>query len=86
MILIAHIIIALSSLIVAALAYFKPSRKKLSLSYSLIALTFGSGLILIFSGSVHMLTVCLEGLIYLAVVSFGLVKAHHKLSAQEAKE
>ena len=86
MIIILHIIIAVSSLVAAGLAYFYPSRKKMSLSYSLIALTFGSGFILIFTRPAHMMQICMEGLVYLAVVSFGLVAAHRKLAAQQIKE
>lgn len=79
MILVAHIVIALASLVVAAAAFLAPGRNVLRLSYSLVGGTVASGFYLVLIEPVHILHVCVSGLIYLAIASWGIVAARNKL-------
>ena len=80
MILLFHIVIALSSLVSTGLAFFYPSRAKLQVSYALVAMTLFTGFYLVISKPAHMTQTCAEGLVYLAVVAFGIISARHKLA------
>lgn len=80
MILIVHILIALSSLIATAYAFVFPSQTKLNLSYVLIVLTVVSGTILVFSNPANMTRTCVTGLIYLAIMFVGIGAARHRLA------
>lgn len=79
MILVLHIIIALSSIAYTTLMYFTPSKNKLRVSGGLVALTIVSGTWLVISAHSALLQSCMTGLIYLAVVSAGIIAAQHKL-------
>jgi len=80
MILIAHILIALSSLAMAAVVYIAPSQTKLRINYGLIIGTLTSGTYLVISSHSGLVSACTTGLIYLAAVSLGTVLARQKLS------
>lgn len=84
MILLAHILIALSSIVCASLAIFRPSRATLRTSYALVGATFASGFYLVWSAPAHMMEACTSGIIYLALVSVVLVIARRNVEA--AKE
>ncbi|MBX4205507.1 MAG: hypothetical protein KW788_05020 [Candidatus Doudnabacteria bacterium] len=75
-----HIVVAVSSLIWTAVTYFYPSQTKLNAAYTLTALMLVSGFALILSKPAHMTQTCIEGLVFLGVVSYGLVSARHKLA------
>lgn len=79
MLLITHIIIALSSIAFTTLTYALPSKNKLRAAYGLVALTLGTGTWLVISTQSALLHSCMTGLLYLAVVSAGIVAARHKL-------
>lgn len=85
MILLLHIVIAISSLIHTALLYFLPSRAQFRVSYALVGLTIASGTALILTNSAHMIHACASGLVYLAIVFLGIALARGKF-AREAKE
>lgn len=80
MIVIFHVIAALASLIFTSYIYFRPSATKLKISYSLTAVTLGSGFYLVWSAPEHMLQSCVMGLFYVAIVSVGTVAARGKLA------
>lgn len=80
MLLIAHIIIALTSLVVTGATYFAPSKTKLFVSYFFVAGTFVSGTALIVSKPTHLMQSCIEGLLYLGLVATGLILARYKLA------
>lgn len=80
MALIAHILIALTSVGFTTLVFFSPSARKLWASYGLVAVTLISGFYLVWSNPTHMLQACMSGLLYVGVVSLGLVSVHHKLA------
>lgn len=80
MLLVTHILIALSSLIYSGYSYFAPTKNKLRISYGLVAATLTSGTYLVISTHSPLTQACLSGLVYLGVVSAGLVSAHLKLA------
>lgn len=81
MLLLAHIIIALSSLIFTGFVFIRPSQKRLYFAYALVALTLITGTYLVVLMPAHLAKSCVSGLIYLAFVSAGIVAARHKLVA-----
>ena len=82
MILLLHILIATSSVVLTAVAFFRPTQKKLRLSYWLISLTVLSGTLLIWQKPSHMLKICLEGLVYVTVLSLATVAVKYRLKKQ----
>ncbi len=82
MMLILHILIALSSLALATFAYFRPSLAALRGSYALVLGTLTTGTYLVVINPAHMVTACTSGLIYLAVVSTAILAARRKLAAE----
>ena len=86
MVILLHVIIALSSVIVATLAAARPSMRTLAVNYSLIAATVASGTYLIVTMPSHMLSSCEMGLTYLAFASALTVFAHVRLAKLAAQE
>lgn len=82
MIVLLHVLIALSSIAHATYTFFRPSQNKLTVSYGLIAATIVSGTILIVGAQGHMLESCTMGILYSAGVSVLTVKAHARLASQ----
>lgn len=82
MILILHIVIALSSLIFASVLLAHPSQTKLNINYGFIAATIATGTYLIVTMHVNMLSTCATGLTYLAVVAVLSALAQRKLARQ----
>ena len=76
MIILIHVIIALSSIAVASFVYFKPSVKRLIVSYGFIVGTVASGAYLLLTASGSILRSCLSGLFYLTVVSIVTIATH----------
>ena len=83
MILPIHIAIALLSVIYTAFVYFAPTKGKLRASYVLVALTVATGTWLVVANPAHMVQSCITGLVYLAVVFFGIGLARNKLAENE---
>lgn len=81
--LILHLTIALSSIAYATYVLLSPSRSRLAVSWSLVALTLASGTYLVVSTHAPMLQSCMSGLLYTGFVSLGLFSAWRKLAAQE---
>jgi hypothetical protein len=80
MLLITHISIAILSLLATSYTFFVPSRAKLHTSYGLTAATIISGTYLVISTHSPLLSSCVTGLVYLGIVTAGLIAAHRKLS------
>jgi len=74
-----HVIIALSSVILSSVTFFKPSFNKLYVSYGFIIATVASGTYLIVSSSGSILRSCLTGLFYVTVVSIITIATHVKV-------
>ena len=82
MILLAHIAIAVSSLLFAGFVSFAPSVGRLRASYVLIGLTLTSGIYLVASTHAALLTACTSGLLYLGTVTIAAISAKHRLANQ----
>ena len=76
MFLLIHIIIAVSSLIVASIVFFKPSIKRVAASYGFIVATVASGTLLLVLNPSNILHTCLSGLGYLSVVTIITIATH----------
>lgn len=79
MILIAHILIALGSLIAATAALLAPSQTKLVATYGLTGLTLVTGTYLVATTGVNLLHACVTGLVYSLAVTMLAVAAHRRL-------
>jgi hypothetical protein len=82
LLLIAHISIALSSLVVATLTAFIPSKFKVKLSGYMIGLTLLSGTILVVLTHQQILSSCETGLIYLALAMVGVIVGVRRLALE----
>lgn len=86
MIVLLHVIIAVSSIAFASYNFFRPSFSKLYASYGLIGATFVSGVALIVTSHGHMLESCTMGLLYFSAVSVLTIKTRTRLAMQEVKD
>jgi len=84
--LIAHIIIALSSIVLTAYLFVAPSRSKLYASYGLVGLTIATGTDLVISAHARLVSACMTGLVYLAFISVALVISRHRLALAKQNE
>ena len=80
MILLLHIIIALSSLVITAAAFMAPKASLLRTSYALVALTIATGTYVTFMNPSHMVQACISGLLYTVVVLGGIGAVRRKLA------
>jgi hypothetical protein len=78
--LIAHILIALASLVFTTFLYFKPSQAKIYTSYALIAMTLGTGTVLILMNPGSLSKTWMSGLGYFAIALTGTILAQAKLA------
>ena len=79
MLLVSHILIALSSLVVSSLSLADPSVNKLRLSYALVAATLASGTYLVISSHAQILSSCITGLAYTGLVLSLITLAKYRL-------
>lgn len=85
MILITHLFVALSSIIYASYLWFQPSKGKFTRAYWLVAATIGTGILLVWQTHSKILSSCISGLIYLAVVSLQITLARRRLLTKAQK-
>lgn len=83
MLLIIHVLIALSSLLLSGWALGSPDVRKIKASYALVGATLFSGTILVISTSASLTSACLSGLAYSAAVSAMLITANIRLARAE---
>lgn len=76
MIVLTHVIIALLSVAIASVVYFKPTIKRLYASYGFIVATVASGTFLILTSTGSILKSCLTGLVYVTAVSIVTIATH----------
>lgn len=81
MIVLIHIVIALTSMLVGAALLARPVQALFRTQYVLIAATLGSGTYLVVATGSPLLHTCATGLFYLAIVTAGLVLARRKVRA-----
>ncbi len=80
MIVVLHVIIALASTVYTTYVYLFPSKSKLNLAYSLVALTIASGTYLVLTKPSQLISACITGLIYLGLVLPTIVSTRSKLA------
>ena len=80
MLLVTHIVIALSSLVFTTYVYFHPTRSKINLAYGLVGATLVSGAWLVVSTHSPLLSSCVSGLAYLAAAATGIALSVRKLA------
>lgn len=79
MVILIHVIIALTSIVIASLIFFSPSIKKLIVSYGFIIGTVASGTYLLVTSPSHILQSCMTGLAYLTIVTVVTIATHVRL-------
>ncbi len=80
MLLVVHVVVAVTGLIVASAAFAHPSLAKIKASYGLLVGTLLSGSLLIFAANASILRTCMSGLLYTAVMYIGIAAAKSKLA------
>lgn len=78
--LISHILIAIISVMYTAYVLVMPTRKKISSSGWLVGSTIATGTVLVLVARANLVQACLTGLLYTAVMFFGLAVAKSRLS------
>lgn len=81
MVLILHIIFALSGVIFATYLLFRPTKKIVTASNSTAALTFVSGTYLVLSTQSNILKACLTGIAYFSFVLVATYFANNKIKS-----
>lgn len=84
MIVAVHIFSALTTLILAGRAYFKPQSRLISAALGLFGVTIVSGTYLVLTKPTHILSVCLSGLLYSGFVGISLYAAKRRLDHHNA--
>ena len=79
MIVLVHVIIALSSIVYTTNLNFRPTKRGFYAAYGLIAATITSGTYLVISTHSPLLSSCVTGLVYLGIVSVGMLSASRRL-------
>lgn len=82
--LVAHVLTALGSLLAGSLTYFEPTRGKFHATYVLTGAMVGTGTILTIQNPGHLLESCVMGLSLLGVIFCQLALAKKKHTETEA--
>jgi hypothetical protein len=80
MLLITHIVIAITSVAYTTLLLIRPTQTKLYTSYALVGATLASGIYLTVVNPASMLRTCTTGLVYVVIVTAGIALARKKLA------
>jgi len=83
MIVLLHVLVALTSIVYTSYLYFRPSKNKFYASYALVAATLASGTYLVVSTHAPLISACTTGLVYLVIVSSGVFAAHRKFATDQ---
>lgn len=84
-----HVIIAVTSIVISSIVFFKPSIKKLAVSYGFVVATVATGTGLLIANPSNILHTCLSGLFYLTVVSIITIATHvraRRLAYQNSRD
>lgn len=81
-----HVLIALASVGYTTYLIASPAKSKLRVLYILVALTLASGTYLIWNNPAHMVQSCTTGLLYIGVISLGVVLVHNKLASAKSPD
>jgi hypothetical protein len=85
MLLVLHILVALSGIVMSSFSLISPSLPKIRFSYGLVMLTVLSGAVIVITKHLSILSVCLSGLLYVGFTVSGLIAASHRLAKQSQK-
>jgi hypothetical protein len=80
MALVLHIIIAISTVLLTAVAYLFPTQSKINISSLLIVLTVLSGSYLVVTTPSYLVHACISGLLFVGVSIFGIIAAKNRLN------
>ncbi len=83
MILLLHILLAISSILFATSLFLAPSDQKFKANYFLLAATLASGTYLVIDRASHLVESCFLGLVYLGAVSLAIVSAKRKFAREK---
>lgn len=86
MILLLHIVIALTSIAMSGLALVSPTQAKLRGSYALAVATLASGTYLVLNQPAHMASACISGLAYLAIVGTAIIFAQRRFARETVQK
>lgn len=78
-----HVVIALLSIGLAGLNFFRPTRRNLHINYGLMVVTLGTGMYLVVSQPAHMIEACISGVAYLVIVTVATLLAKGRLAQLE---
>jgi hypothetical protein len=84
MLLIIHIILAVSGLALSTVSLIAPSKLKIISTYILSGLTIASGSLLVIVTNAPILRSCIAGLLYLGIIIAGTAAASRRLARQES--
>lgn len=84
MLLLLHIVIAVSGIILSTITYFLPSRNKIRFCSLLVAATVASGTVIIIRQHLSIMSVCLSGLLYIGFTAGALIAASRRLAKDHA--
>jgi hypothetical protein len=79
-ILLSHILIAVTSVAYTAYALIMPTRQKIRMSGNLVAATIASGTVLVVGAHANMVQSCITGLLYTGVMLSGIAVARMRLA------
>jgi hypothetical protein len=85
MLLLAHVLTALSSIAWTTYLLFRPSSVRLHVSQVLIAATLVSGTALTISQPAHILQACISGLVYSAGSCIAVIIANRKIKTAQLR-
>ncbi|RWZ78892.1 MAG: hypothetical protein EOT05_04055 [Candidatus Microsaccharimonas sossegonensis] len=83
MIIFIHVSIALLSIAISSFTFFKPTMRRLFVSYGFILGTIATGTYLLMAYPSRILQSCIMGLIYLTIVTVATVYAHRRLHTRQ---
>lgn len=85
MLIIIHVVLALSSLLLASFNLLRPARNRMNVSYCLAVATLVSGGLLIIVNHASVLRTCMSGLLFFVAVTAMNLIAARSLAAEKSK-
>jgi hypothetical protein len=80
MVLVIHIIAALSSVGLTGINYVWPSKIRLIVDYGLVAITLATATYLIWTNPKDLVSSCISGITYLTIVLIGILATQRKMA------
>lgn len=80
-----HMLVSAAALLYAAFIFFRPSWRRIAITYTLLTLTVLSGLFLGFTGGLPIARTCIVGIAYVCLMAIIIHFAEAKLSGKTKK-